>query len=124
MGDTDYSLYSVDVASGSTERLTDDPSGTDLFPSFSPDGSTVAFASSRLDDVWQIYTLELASGDIERLIGSDSVDRQPVFSPDGKYIAMAADHLAVYAGPGEELPDGKLRWRLTEKPALSPTWTS
>lgn len=38
--------------------------------------------------------------------------------------AMAADHLAAYAGPGEELPDGRLRWRLTDKPALSPTWTS
>ncbi|MEO8322714.1 MAG: hypothetical protein ABI571_01090, partial [Actinomycetota bacterium] len=83
-----------------------------------------AFASTRLDDLWQICILDLASGDVERLIGSDSVDRQPVFSPDGTYIAMAADHLAVYAGPGEELPDGKLRWCLTDKPALSPSWTS
>ncbi len=117
----DYNLYLYDLTSGSTERLTDD-GASDLFPDWAPSGDRLVFSSTLLDDVWQIYTLDLDTKEVVRLIGSDSVDRDPAYSPDGDHIVISTDHLAVYASDGEDLSDGKLRWRLTDKPALSPSW--
>ncbi|MPZ68419.1 MAG: hypothetical protein GEU71_02695 [Actinobacteria bacterium] len=116
-----YHLATLDLASGKSEMLT---SGDheDMFPSFNPDGKTLVFASTRQDDIWQLFTLDLASGEAESLIGSDSVDRFPVYSPDGRYVLLATDHLAIYSADGKPLPNGDLRWRLTEKPALAPAW--
>jgi Tol biopolymer transport system component/predicted Ser/Thr protein kinase len=63
-------------------------------PALSPDGSRLAFRSSRHPA--GIYVLDLASGG-ERLLAPDG--RAPRFSPDGRWIAywtgteMTADHL-------------------------------
>jgi Tol biopolymer transport system component len=62
-------------------RFVDEPES----PSFSPDGSTIAFSAlsaGRSD----IFTVDLATGQHTNLTDDDFADFAPVFSPDGKYL--------------------------------------
>lgn len=74
-------------------------------PTWSPDGSQVAFASNELgnDDVWLIAAD--GSGEPRRLTGNEGTDRDPVWSPDGRFIAYASDQgspaVDGYAGSTE-----------------------
>ena len=91
-------LYVFDLASRGSEQLT---SGNhdEVLPSWSPDGSTIAFVTKRgpdpdRTDNWDIYTITAAPGGTERQLttyeGADAdpdVGSRPEWSPDGKFIA-------------------------------------
>ncbi|MGB8647158.1 MAG: hypothetical protein WCF84_18115 [Anaerolineae bacterium] len=55
-------------------------------PALSPDGKQVAFQSRR-DGNWEIYRLQLASGQMTRLTNQPAYDGAPSWSPDGARIA-------------------------------------
>jgi len=67
-------------------RLTDSK-GIDTSPSFSPDGSKLAFVSERGGSP-QIYILELLTKVVKRITFNGNYNNSPVFSPDGKKIAF------------------------------------
>ena len=77
-----YDIWIQQVAGGQPLRLTDHPA-QDIAPSFSPDGSRVAFRSER--DGGGIYVIDTLGGDARRI-----ADRGyfPQFSPDGSQIAL------------------------------------
>jgi len=58
----------------------------DTTPSMSPDGKHIAFASNR-SGFWDIYTLDLASGQIVQLTNTPEYDSSPTWSPDLAWIA-------------------------------------
>jgi Tol biopolymer transport system component/DNA-binding winged helix-turn-helix (wHTH) protein len=59
----------------------------DLWPSFSPDGSQIAFSSNRSGQ-YEIYVRSLAPDGVERQVTSDGQENiQPAWSPDGRYLA-------------------------------------
>jgi Tol biopolymer transport system component/DNA-binding winged helix-turn-helix (wHTH) protein len=61
--------------------------GYNAFPTFSPDGGTLAFVSDRSGRL-EIYTRALAAGARELPITSDGQDNvQPAWSPDGRHLA-------------------------------------
>ena len=68
--------------------LTSDP-GSELHPTFSPEGNQVAFAWDGEDrDNTDIYVKLVAGGEPLRLTTNPAVDRFPAWSPDGSQIAF------------------------------------
>ncbi len=68
-------------------RLLTDDRGIDVSPTWSPDGSEVAFCSSR-DGTPQIYVATLATGKVRRLTFGGSYNTSPSWSPAGRQIAF------------------------------------
>jgi serine/threonine protein kinase/WD40 repeat protein len=75
---------------GSFERLTS-RSGEELFPTVSPDGEFVAYASVAAGN-WDIY-LQRIGGErpINLTDDSASADTEPAYSPDGRTIAFRSE---------------------------------
>ena len=87
-------LHLLDVESGEVRRLTFNDS-TNSAPAISPDGSTVAFLSSRTEKP-QLWLLPLDGGEPRKLTDlPQGVGSGAVWSPDGSTIAFTA-------GPPEE----------------------
>lgn len=70
------------------KRLTDARS-IEVSPSWSPDGSQLAFASDRSGSQ-QVYVMDVATGETRRLTFRGSYNASPAWSPDGQWIAYAA----------------------------------
>jgi dipeptidyl aminopeptidase/acylaminoacyl peptidase len=90
-------LFLVDVAGGEPEQLTDGD-WDDKDPAWSPDGTHIAFTSSRAEDRWQlpcpdVYTLSIdngPTGELRCLTDGTRSCYSPSWSPDGKTIAFLA----------------------------------
>ena len=93
--------------------------GLDFFPSFSPDGSAIAYASDR-NGSFEIYVKQLAPGGREIQITSDGAQNfEPAWSPDGKLIAYhSKNHNGVWTVPAL----GGLARQITEF-GSSPAWS-
>jgi dipeptidyl aminopeptidase/acylaminoacyl peptidase len=106
-------LFLIDVAGGEEQQLTDgDWDDTD--PAWSPDGSRIAFVSSRAEDRWRlpcpdVYTQVITDGkacDLKCLTNGSLACSTPSWSPDGKTIAFtgglkihSGGHLDLYTIP-------------------------
>lgn len=90
---------------GETSRLTDDPEGN-YEPSFSPDGRSIVFTSSRDFDA-EIYAMAANGEAPRRLTTSPGDDMRPLPSPDGRRIAFISgrtgeDRIFVMGASGED----------------------
>jgi dipeptidyl aminopeptidase/acylaminoacyl peptidase len=87
---------------GSTpaRRLTSNRGGESA-PSWSPDGSRLAFAARRDDDeVAQVYVLDVArGGDAQRVTSAPTAASAPRWSPDGRRLVYQA---ALWRGASDE----------------------
>jgi len=61
----------------------------DKSPAVSPDGVHLAFSSNR-DGYWDLYVLDMGSGQVTRLTETSGYEGKPVWSPDGQWIAFEA----------------------------------
>jgi Tol biopolymer transport system component len=100
----DYDIYTVEIATGRTTRLTDAP-GNDSWPVWSPNGSSIAFTTQRDDclraprdqDCWisdgepgehhDVWIMN-ADGSNQRRVTPES-GQFMAWSPDGQYILVS-----------------------------------
>jgi tetratricopeptide (TPR) repeat protein len=78
-------------------RLTSDTS--DTAPAWSPDGTgpaRIAFISARSGN-WEIYLVDVSSGQETRLTDHPAADIAPTWSPDGKRLAFLSDREGGWA---------------------------
>jgi Tol biopolymer transport system component len=84
-----YDVFIYSVETGETRNITNSD-GFDADPSFSPDGTRIAFVSTR-DGNGEIYTINLDGSDLRRITFNPTADSHPAFSPDGTQILFTSD---------------------------------
>jgi Tol biopolymer transport system component len=79
-------IYVKSVNGRTVTQLTADPAN-DVMPTFSPDGSRIAFCSNRNGN-WDIFVMAASGGQALQLTGDPSHELHPTWSPDGRKIAF------------------------------------
>ena len=82
-------VWLADVATGRTRQLTQGP-GSDRQPRWSPDGSSLAFVSTRQGGA-QLWVLALAGGEARQVTSLADGVFDPVWLPDGKALLVTSD---------------------------------
>lgn len=85
-------LWTVSKKGGTARRLSSPP-GPELFPKFSPDGSTIAF-SANYDGNTDVYTIPAKGGRPERLTHHPDDDLVVDWYPDGTKILYRSEMLS------------------------------
>jgi len=62
-------------------------SWNDIAPALSPDRTQLAFASNR-SGFWDLYVMDLQSGDVTQVTNTPAYDSAPSWSPDSKWLAF------------------------------------
>lgn len=79
-------IYLAPTAGGRPRRLT--RGKQDQQPRWSPDGTRLAFVSTRDDERGQIYVIDLAGGEARQITRAPNGASDPAWSPDGTRIAF------------------------------------
>jgi len=77
-------------ANGSSVTNLTNNTSTERYPTWSPDGGRIAFASDR-DGNWDIYVMNADGSSVTNLTNNTSTERYPTWSPDGSRIAFSSD---------------------------------
>jgi Tol biopolymer transport system component len=113
-------LYWVDRANLSVLRRATADSGTATDPAISPDGSRIAYVSTR-DGNPEIYLMNADGTDQRRLTTEPQADGRPAFTPDGSEIVFQSarsGRLELYA---EALDGSGARALTTDSVSQTPT---
>jgi PfpI family intracellular protease len=121
----DEEIYVIGTDGRNPKRLTENKS-SDNYPTWSPDGAKIAFASDQDSSfVPDIYVMDSNGKNLTRLTENKVYDSQPNWSPDGTKITFVSErdgNREVYVMAA----DGKNQKRLTGNPSYddSPAWSS
>jgi dipeptidyl aminopeptidase/acylaminoacyl peptidase len=78
----------IDAATGSIRTLSASSHGRSVNPAWTPDGRSVLFASDRDGGSFQIYSADVDTGDLKRLMNVGASADSPVISPDGRSLVF------------------------------------
>ena len=126
--DGDYAIFGMSATGSAERRLTDanvdasTPQGLffQIEPAWSPDGSTIAFASKRSGN-FDLYAMSADGSGTRRLTSTKDDDVQPDWSTDGKQIVftrgspgrlfiMDADGAGTHRVTKEEVDETEPAW--------------
>jgi TolB protein len=96
----------------------------DIDPSPEPGGKRLAFASNR-SGFWDLYLMDLSSGEITQLTDTPGYESAPSWSPDGSFIAYETytdDNLEIAVGPASNPLDNAIRLTSSPSADYSPAW--
>ena len=123
LNEADHShLFAYQSSNSPFTRLTSGP-WDDITPDLSPDGRWLAFSSNRSGS-WDLYLLDLHSGELTRLTDTSQYEAYPSWSPDGNLIAYESYDLD-YEVIIRSVFDDMTLINLSEHPAADyqPTWS-
>ncbi|MBI5957631.1 MAG: PD40 domain-containing protein [Chloroflexi bacterium] len=122
-------LWAIAVGENSPPlRLTNSPAD-ERDPAWSPDGTRIAFASNR-DGNWELYIMQVDTGQITRLTYSQGFEGAPTWSPDSVWLAyegyyQESQDLDIYlisTDPARAASEGAQRVTTTPGPDIEPDW--
>lgn len=115
-------IYVMNADGTSATPLTGPPYHEDYWPTWSPDGTRIAFVSSR-DGPWDLYIITADGANLTRLTNTPEPEGAPAWSPDGARIAYARggsmDGGDIYVMNA----DGTNPTQLTHEGGARPTWS-
>ncbi|HXO09670.1 MAG TPA: amidohydrolase family protein [Solirubrobacteraceae bacterium] len=82
-------LWTMPVAGGTATRISSLTQDT-AYPTWSPDGKTIAFQSYK-SGTFHIWAMNPDGSNVRELTFGHYDDREPVFSPDGTQVAFSSD---------------------------------
>ena len=94
-------LYAAERANLAQLRKVMDDTATATEPAFSPDGSRIAFTSTR-DGQPEVYVMDADGTNAQRLTNSPGLDGDPSFSADGQAVLFHSQrtaHRQIYVQP-------------------------
>ena len=114
-------IHVMDPNGRNHQKLTN--AGSDVSPSWSPDGQRIVFVSYR-DENAEIYVMDADGGNPQRLTDSPADDWSPSWSPDGERIVFSSErdgNFEIYLMDA----DGENPRRLTNHPDRDflPSWS-
>ena len=114
-------LWTMPAAGGVATPITD-MSMDARQPSWSPDGTHLAFQAYR-STTWQIWTIKADGTDLRPVTSSPYDDREPAWSPDGRRIAFSSDRSGTYDVWTLALASGDVRQITTDASnEFYPSW--
>jgi hypothetical protein len=124
-GESIWSLYVMGSDGSNRSRLAEAQSGFLSPPTWSPDGSKLAFVSDRggNQDIW---VADSEGSELVNLTQNEAKDHSPAWSHDGEWIAFASLRDALYWELYVMRADGSDVQRLSwweDASDLSPTWS-
>lgn len=117
-----FRLYTLDLATLEVEAFFHAATGSDDGPRWSPDGSAVAFSSSR-SGTSSLYVADVASGTLRQVTDDEGSDISPSWSPEGDRLVFQSDRVLEDGGVHVvDLRSGRLSYRGEGRtPVWSPT---
>ncbi len=80
-----YGLYLLDLEAGVERALVQ--MGQDVvYPSWSPDGKMLAFIATQEKDNWDLFVVEVESGQVRRLTTDSALDVNPSWASNGMIV--------------------------------------
>jgi Ca2+-binding RTX toxin-like protein len=113
-------LFTVDPDGGNKKRLTPS-SAYDGQGSYSPDGSKIAFMSTR-DGPARVWVMHADGSDAHTITSNFPGSGHPTWSPDGTQIAFTTGYRSVWITSSEGIGARHLVGNDTE-PAFEPAWS-
>ncbi|BAJ64328.1 TolB family protein [Anaerolinea thermophila] len=97
----------------------------EMHPSLSPDGNRLAFTSHQ-NGYWDLFILDLTTGETQQITQSPEYEGAPTWSPDGQWLAYEAyrnEQLDIYLQSLNDLSQPPIQ--LTDDPAADsdPAWS-
>jgi hypothetical protein len=86
---SDYEIYTIDPTGGTPFNVTDNTTN-DFYPSYSPDGTKIAYENSNGIDSTEIFTINASGGTPFNVTNSYAAHEEvPDYSPEGTKIAYS-----------------------------------
>lgn len=94
----DLQLYLVDLASGSSRRLTNEPKIVQILTT-SPDGRWVIYQTLLSGNI-DLRAIPVSGGEPVTVVATPHQDYHPFVSPSGRWLYFHLDHKNIYRVPG------------------------
>ncbi len=86
--DGNWEMYVMNANGSGAIRLTNTPTAVEGHPTWSPDGTQVAFHASVSSRNWDIYVVNVDGSNMRTIVNSPQVDAGPAWSPNSNWIAF------------------------------------